>query len=123
MDREKRQREESPEVDGPPSHLSFFPAKSSASDFVLFLDLVVLVLIVCVFKIISPMAASEIGGPSDAARPRSVSPLEPASPHSPSFSTGQGGIWNFMLERDEACRFHSDSIHEVAQLKAHLDYL
>lgn len=123
MDREKRQREESPEVDGPPSHLSFFPTKSSASDFVLFLDLVVLVLIVCVFKIISPAAALEIGGPSGAARPRSVSPLEPVNPHSPSFSTGRGGIWNFMLERDEARQFHSNSVREVAQLKARLDYL
>jgi hypothetical protein len=28
-----------------------------------------------------------------------------------------------MLERDEARRLHSSFVHEVAQLKAHVDYL
>ena len=40
-----------------------------------------------------------------------------------SLAIGRQGIWSFVLERDEAHRLHSSFVHEVAQLKAHVDYL
>jgi hypothetical protein len=45
------------------------------------------------------------------------------SPYSLSLSVGRWGIWNFMLERDEARRLHSNFAHVVVQPSAHVDYL
>ena len=82
-----------------------------------------LVLIAGVFRVISLVMVLETGGPSDIARPRPVLALELAGPHPLSLTIGRQGIWSFVLKRDEDRRLHSSSIREVAQLKAHVDYL
>ena len=82
-----------------------------------------LVLIVDVFRIISLVVASEIEVPFGIIGHRLVPALESVSPHPLSLSIERQGIWNFMLERDEARWLHSNSIREVAHLKACVDYL
>ena len=82
-----------------------------------------LVLIVGVFRIISLVMALEIGGPSGTARLRPVLSPEPMSPRPLSLTIKLQGIWIFVLKTNEAHRLHSSSVREVAQLKAHVDYL
>jgi len=81
------------------------------------------VLIAGVFRIISPKMVSEIEGPSSSVRPRPVLAPEPVSPRPLSLAIGRQGIWSYVLERDEARQLHSSFVHEVAQLKARVDYL
>lgn len=81
------------------------------------------VLLVHVSRVIPPVVVLELEGPSNTVHPQSILPSEPVSPHPLSFSIGWRGIWNFMLERDNARWLHSYSLHEVAQLKAYVDYL
>ena len=82
-----------------------------------------LVLIAGVFRIISSAMASKTGVRSGTACPRPVLALEPVGPRPLSLIVDRQGIWSFVLKRDEARRLHSSSIHEVAQLKARVDYL
>ena len=74
-----------------------------------------------VFRIISQAMASEVRGPSGTIHPRPIP--ESVSPYPLSLTIGRQEIWSFVLERDEARRLHSNSIHEVTQLKARMDYL
>ena len=82
-----------------------------------------LVLIAGMFRVISSVMVLETSGPSNIACPRPILALELAGPHPLSLTIRRKGIWSFVLKRDEARRLHSSSIHEVAQLKARVDYL
>ena len=88
--------------------------RSRVNDSALFFYLVVLALIACVFKIVPPMVVSKTGGPSGITHLRLALLLEPASPRPLSLAVMRQGICNFMLERDEARWFHSNSIRKVA---------
>ena len=82
-----------------------------------------LMLIMGVFRIISLVMALEIRSPFGTTRPHSILASDLVSPRPLSLTIRPQGIWSFMLKRDDACWLHSSSIHEVAQLKAHVDYL
>jgi hypothetical protein len=83
----------------------------------------VLALIVGVFKIISLTMVLETRGPSGSVHPWPTLALEPMSPRPPSLAIGRQGIRIYVLERDDARRLHLSYVHEVAQLKARMDYL
>ena len=76
-----------------------------------------------VFRIISLAMASETGGPSSTTHPWPIRALRLASPRPLSLTIERQGIWSYVLKRDEARWLHSNSIREMAWLKARVDYL
>ena len=88
-----------------------------------YFSLIALVLTAGVFRVVRPAMALETGGPFGIVRPRPAPASGLESPRPLSLAVGRQGIWRFVLERDEACRLHSSSVREVAQMKARMDYL
>ena len=80
-------------------------------------------LIVSVFRFVPPAMASKTRGTLGIPYPHPVLAPGSVSTCPLSLSVGRQGIWSYVLERDEARWQHSNSIHEVTQMKVCMDYL
>ena len=86
-------------------------------------DSIAFELILSVFRVVPPVTALETEGTPGASHPQPILASRPVSPRPLSLSIERQGILRYVLERDEARRLHSNSIHEVTQLKVCMDYL